>query len=94
MALADAAAPTEGDTDASRRPAQIVQCLGGYNHTPSATNTREALHALWKVAPRQPNQGACVAGMVTNAAAIRAARQQRRPMAQASAIVMVEDTDV
>ena len=94
MALADAAAPTEGDTGASRQPAQIVQCLGGYNHTHSALNTREALHALCKVAPLQPKRGACVAGMVTNVAAIRAVRQQHRPMVQASAIIMVEDTDV
>ena len=94
MAQADAAAPTEEDTDASRRPAQIVQCLGGYNHTPSATNTREALHARCKVAPPQPKRGACVASMVTDVAAIRAVRQQHKPMVQASAIIMVEDTDV
>ena len=94
MALADAAAPTEEDTDASRRPAQIVQCLGGYNHTPSATNTRETLHALCKVAPPQPKREACVAGMVTNVAAIQAVQQQHRPMVQAFAIIMVVVTDV
>ena len=94
MALADAAAPTEGDAGASRRPAQIVQCLGGYNYTPSATNTRESLHARCKVAPPQPKQEAGVAGMVTNVAAIRAVRQQHGPMVQVSAIITVEDTDV
>ena len=94
MALADAAAPTEGDTGASRRPAQIVQCLGGYNHTPSATNTMEALHARCKVAPPQPKREACVASMVTDVAAIRAARQQHRPMVQTSVLIMVADTDV
>ena len=94
MALADAAAPTEVGTGASRQPAQIVQCLGGYNHTPSATDTMEALHVRCKVAPPQPKREACVASMVTNVAAIRAVRQQHRPMAQASVIIMVVDTDV
>ena len=94
MALADAAVPTAEDIDASRRPAQIVQCLGGCNHTPYATNTREALYALCKVAPLQPKRGACVPSMVTNVAAIRAVRQQHRPMVQASAIIMGEDTAV
>ena len=94
VALTSTAAPTVEDTDASRRPAQIVQCLGGCNHTPYATNTREALYALCKVAPLQPKRGACVPSMVTNVAAIWAVRQQHRPMVQASAIIMVEDTDV
>jgi hypothetical protein len=94
VALADAAAPTEGDISASRRPAQIVQCLGGYNHTPPATNTMEALHARCKVAPPQPKREACVASMVTAVAAVRTVLQQYRPMVQASVIIMVVDTDV
>ena len=49
---------------------------GGYNYTPSATDTMEALHARCKVAPPQPKREACVASMVTNVAAIRAVQQQ------------------
>ena len=94
MALADAAVPTEVGTGANRRPARILQCLGGYDRTPSAIDTTEALHVRCKVAPPQPKREACVASMVTNVAVIRAVRQQHRPMVQASVIVMVVDTDV
>ena len=88
MALADAAAPTGVGTGASRRPARLVQCLGGYDLTPSAIDTMEALHVRYKGAPPQPKREACVESMVTNVAVIRAVRQRHRPM------VMVVDTDV
>ena len=94
MALADAAALTEVGIGASRWTARIVQCLEGHDLTPSAIDTMVALHTRCQGAPPQPKLEACVAGMVTSDAVIRAAQQRRRPMVQASVIVMVEATDV
>ena len=72
MALADAAALTGVGIGDSRWPARIVQCLEGYDLTPSAIDTMEALHVRYQGAPPQPKLEACVESMVTNGAVIQA----------------------